>query len=813
VDARAVPATPTGPLDGAPDVPVSPACDNGSNYGVQQSYDRAGNYLYDVWSGCGGVGFAWSADGGATFSNASALPVCGSDPSVAAAPNGTVYVAYISNCSSQGPSPYVIASGDHGLTFSSPVRVLPNGTNGSMSRDRLAVTANGTPELLWIDSDNRSLDRSVCPPVLDCYYTYGDFDARFSRSLDGGRHWSPNASANSRNATMDTLSASMVVAPDGSTDLLLEEYSVIGSSERIGDGGFFFARAPNGSASFSDATPVTSLPAPARDGEPDGAIGVDASGTLYAAFDATSGGTDAAYVALSRDSGSTWAAPLLLDRSPDGSLRMLPSVSGGGDGLAQLAWLSNDSGGGAWAVEGASVWANGTHVGSPFTISNGTGPVGSMAGTTLSLVELGHGVASAAWSFLDPPEPPASGATLQVFENVEAEPLPSAPAIVRVTTGPGTILVRWTMPAPTAPWTGFELGWGHDRPGWQVSAGPTADNATGTGLVPEVVFLVAVRAVNDAGNGPASPYGRVNLSAWSIVEGTILPSEANLTLDSAAVPVVGGAYRVNTTVGAHLLNATSTGYQPMPRSFSAPWNGTTWENFTLVRDNGSVSGYLAPSNGTLTWDGAAVALRAGGFFSIVGVAGSAHVLSARAAGYHSQSLDVTLPDRIVLWENVTLSPVYGELVLQVLPHAATVTVNGTAVRINQTGGARLSLYPGTYRVSASEPNYVTTTVTATVVAGAVARVALNLSLAPPNPTSPSVNYGALELVSVGVGLLVVAVVVGLYLWRRRLPPSGPPRRPPGSEELYGDDPESAPAAPQLSDGAPPSEPLPEAPDQ
>src|SRR5437762_10698967 len=74
-------------------------CQAPRNAEVVQAVD--GDYVYEVWIGCNGIGFARSVDGGRTFgpspvvrgSRRNSLHVW--DPAITVAPDGTVYVAYM----------------------------------------------------------------------------------------------------------------------------------------------------------------------------------------------------------------------------------------------------------------------------------------------------------------------------------------------------------------------------------------------------------------------------------------------------------------------------------------------------------------------------------------------------------------------------------------------------------------------------------------------------------------------------------------------------------------------------------------------
>ncbi len=95
----------------------------GQNAEDEQAVDGARGYVYEIWMGCRGIGFARSTDRGRSFD--APISVTGSvgsnvntwDPAVAVAPDGTVYAAFMIAKSSEW-YPVVATSFDHGATFS-----------------------------------------------------------------------------------------------------------------------------------------------------------------------------------------------------------------------------------------------------------------------------------------------------------------------------------------------------------------------------------------------------------------------------------------------------------------------------------------------------------------------------------------------------------------------------------------------------------------------------------------------------------------------------------------------------------------------
>src|ERR1700722_11868303 len=111
-------ATPdTATPDTAPPMTDISRCAGGSSE-VEEAFAPPG-YVYAEWIGCGGIGFARSADSGRHFGPALTVP--GSpgfswDPAITGAADGTVYAAFMHE---SGPSmyPVIAVSRDHGASF------------------------------------------------------------------------------------------------------------------------------------------------------------------------------------------------------------------------------------------------------------------------------------------------------------------------------------------------------------------------------------------------------------------------------------------------------------------------------------------------------------------------------------------------------------------------------------------------------------------------------------------------------------------------------------------------------------------------
>jgi hypothetical protein len=230
-------------------------------------------------SGFAQVELGRSADGGATFGAPMLLDpdaAGGGDrePSIVAGKGGRVVVSFQRyDENEERASVAVVASSDHGATFSAPVAVSPPAQNAAGSRAALAVDAAGRLYVGWVDGGGVDLDAgggtarvvvaasldgstfgpartvasvpSGCGPNDDCGNRYpavalaapskghvvaawsgGAFPdpARisFARSPDAGRRWTARKTLAPlpRSADRDQHGPDMAAAPDGRIDLV-----------------------------------------------------------------------------------------------------------------------------------------------------------------------------------------------------------------------------------------------------------------------------------------------------------------------------------------------------------------------------------------------------------------------------------------------------------------------------------------------------------------------------------------------------------------------------------------------------------------
>jgi hypothetical protein len=329
---------------GTPVQDVSRAC-RGPNAEVETA-TAAPNFVYDLWIGCNGIGFARSTDDGRHFDRAIEVPGSARsatwDPSIAVAPDGTVYAAYMRQDHNY-MRPVVAASFDHGQRFTQVVAVRPPVRNNWGDRDFIAVSPRGTLYLTWDYGPSAAKVRLECSPVGSCAFKDGDVNSVIQRSADGGRTWSritpvgpgfPRGGGYSapvlveRNGRVDVLSWGHRVGP-APLDKLYPGHEVFTSSAS----GRTWPRHPRelwpGNGSI--ALPTWWI---------DGDLTSDAGGTLYATWDTQTGRGDIGWLTWSADGGRRWARPVRVTPGRNRAVHIV-EAAGGSPGIAYVGWQTD----------------------------------------------------------------------------------------------------------------------------------------------------------------------------------------------------------------------------------------------------------------------------------------------------------------------------------------------------------------------------------------------------------------------------------------------------------------------------------------
>ena len=760
---------------------VDVPCNVSGNAEVQQAFDPGLGYLYETWIGCGGIGFSRSTDGGHTFDAAvtvpgSAPPSGGSwDPSIAVSPNGTVYVAFM--VSVPGDTPAVAWSWDHGLTFAGNATVFAPPGNSFSDRDFLAIAPNGTLYVTWDFSpmfywtNGTPLDVIGCAYGGSCYFTNGDYNIVIASSSDGGRSWSPFTPVDPEYPWGGAPCGPVEVAPNGTVEVLLEDYGISGWDHALGLGYNYFTTSSNGGLDWSSPVRLANLSFPDTDWWINGAITRDRSGTLYATFDAVNGTNDTAWVAVSRDGGSTWPVVQAINPDVDTAAHVMATGAGGENGTVYLAWMSDESGN--WSTYERPLAGNGTRFGPTTVVSDQPGLPGYWIGDTIGLSYLGSGSVAVSWSY---GVTQASLTASQVFEALVPEALPGPVASLSIEPGHGNATVRWTPPTGTEPVTSYRVDWGVEGNLSDHTTVPASNLSLPlASLLPFTRYQVQVTATDAAGSGPTVGPVNFTLTAWSLFGGQVSPAWATVTIDGQPVGTTAGTYLANETYAPHLLAVRAVDYQGQATAVLPSWNGTTFTNVSLSLLPGVIQGYLSPTTALLTWQGSPVAVSALGFYALSVAAGSTGTLFASLPLFLPQSRTVTVTANSTVWTNLTLVPSNGTLALTVHPVNASVEVASSPVALDPSGNATVLLPPGTVAVEVAAPGYVTEFYNVTILSENVTPLAVQLKevhrTLPSNGTSPSPFWAILgdpTLVVLLLAVLLIAVIA--VLWVRRRPP-------------------------------------------
>ncbi len=343
---------------------LSAPCSSGQNAEVEQAVDPAIGYVYAEWmasgaSGCQGIAFARSTDGGKTWDPP--IRVLGSlgsdlnswDPALAVGPDGTVYAAFMRAKNAQW-YPFVAVSRDHGASFAYVTGLTPPDPKNWGDRDFLTVASNGTVYLTYDYGRERTSVTFICAATGSCAFLTGDLNVVIQWSVDHGRHWSPIVPVSPGFPASGGDSAPLFIESNGRIDLLYQGYHITNPMTYTMDPAHtYFTSSTDGGAHWS--APVLVGPGSGTmslsEWWIDGALGIDTAGNLYATWDVQpeQGETeDIGWLSFSTDHGATWSPVVRV--TPDvGVAGHIMEVAGGGPGIAYVSYLSNNSTRG-WAL-------------------------------------------------------------------------------------------------------------------------------------------------------------------------------------------------------------------------------------------------------------------------------------------------------------------------------------------------------------------------------------------------------------------------------------------------------------------------------
>jgi hypothetical protein len=403
--------------------PVRVSSCRGGNAEPVQAID--GQYVYEAWIGCRGIGFARSTDGGRTFDPAQRVPLAevpsqrrAWDPAIAVAPSGAVYVAYMV-ASYSAPhvarkmAPALAVSTDHGATFSR-ASTLPTPKSSASWGDRewLAVGPDGTLYITWDYGPRFDQVKVVCHEEASCSFGAGDFNAVLQRSSDGGKTWTRLRPISAGFPLGGAYSAPIVVEPDGTLDVLYIGSPTDRRTLRVSPSREYFTRSTDGGTSWSK--PVAVDPGAGTIALDtwwiDGALAIDPGGTLYAAWDTQTKQRDTAWLAWSTDGGKRWSAPLRVSSSAGENL---VEVAAAGRDDVYVGWQTQIAGKGyATYLRRYSIGRGWT--GPAVTVSTVDGDPHAWPGDTFGLSVATNGAAVLSWG-----SAPRHGRTSEIYVAVK----------------------------------------------------------------------------------------------------------------------------------------------------------------------------------------------------------------------------------------------------------------------------------------------------------------------------------------------------------------------------------------------------------
>jgi len=331
----------------------------GSN--VVVGYNDSQQALLAFNDGLDFSGYAYSSDGGATFTDAGTLPNPGNfvnvgDPWLASDRAGNIYYSTLTYGGNVGNLEVAVAkSTDGGQTFSTPTFASPNDDSRFYFGDKDALAVGPSPtnnkaDVLYDTWDDFSCDAATftCASGLPV-----------SRSTDGGRTWTmayadklgddPNSCSFAQ-----YIGAQPLVDPrQGTLYVATEKLAVLDPNctfdQPLTRSQVVF-RSTDGGQTFSPGTTIATVTA----ATPQGALNLGSgqfirtiefptlalyAGTLYATWNDGASGSSHIRVGASSDGGQTWTTSWVTQGSND---ELQPSLSADRSGLRVLYYQRNN---------------------------------------------------------------------------------------------------------------------------------------------------------------------------------------------------------------------------------------------------------------------------------------------------------------------------------------------------------------------------------------------------------------------------------------------------------------------------------------
>ena len=304
------------------------------------------DYVYDLWIGCGGIGFARSTDGGLHFGTSVTVPGSAGfswDPAITVGSTGVVYVSFMHQAHRQS-YPMVDASFDHGVSFPQVSSLRPPKAGYWGDRDFIAVNNKGWVYVTWDFGPSAAVVKLLCSKSGSCAYKAGDLNAVIQRSVDGGKTWGPIIPLGPNFPRNGGYSAPVLAEHTNQVDVLSWGHHVSKPpSYALHPGHEFFSSSADGGATWPK-NPVEIDPSAGSIALPtwwiDGDLSHDQGGNLYATWDTQTTAGDIGWLSFSTDNGKTWSPQVRVTPDKDKAVHIVESL-GGPAGIAYVAWQTD----------------------------------------------------------------------------------------------------------------------------------------------------------------------------------------------------------------------------------------------------------------------------------------------------------------------------------------------------------------------------------------------------------------------------------------------------------------------------------------
>ncbi len=384
------------------------------NAEVESAVDPVTGYVYDLWMWAypyGGMGFARSRDGGHTWDPAFVVPggqdfydfTTGAyslnwDPAIAVSSDGIVYVAFMHSDSASNPagSPYVAVSFDHGASFAytTPVIVPPKIAFGD--RDFIAVAPDGTVYVTWNYAPVARFITLLCAPSGSCSYASGDFNVLITSSKDHGRTWSLPDDVSPGFPRGGALEGPLAVGSNGEIFVAFDSFPTAANFS-LSPGHEYFTSSRDGGQTWSKPILLSgAYTCSLTTWWIETTLGLSSGGTAYVSFDVETPQGDVGFVRYSQDNGVTWSPLIRVTPDMDGAAHIM-QVAPGDNGVAYLAWLTDNATDGSWSVYAATLDTSTNTVSAPVLVSPMPGSPFFWPGDTIGMAYLGGGAVSISW--------------------------------------------------------------------------------------------------------------------------------------------------------------------------------------------------------------------------------------------------------------------------------------------------------------------------------------------------------------------------------------------------------------------------------